>query len=158
MSLREAVLEIAGELEQRARSADEGRDITDGAEWRMFANQLRLAVKASQPVPEPKPSEFIKPHKPGIFLHGLDPELVQEAQAESERMRRQADHLERQAPEMVELIDVDSACVEYHPLPPGMPVGAKLPIGRKVFVLAQLDNGTRQLHYSAEETAKRFPQ
>lgn len=139
MGLREAILEIAEQME---------RDGADGAAT--WAKQLRLVVKAAS-----EPVTLLG--RPVVMDDFADRRAETEKQEHLREKRLEAERQETNASLMVELLDGNDGCVEFHQIPAAMPVGAKTAVGRKVYVLSQLDNGTKQLHYSPEETVKRFP-
>lgn len=143
MGLREAVLEIAEQMETNG-----DRDCG------FWAKQLRLVVKASESTELPGRGLVFT----DLSLSPADRRAETEKQEYLREKRLEAERQEVNASLMVELLDGNDGCVEFHPIPAAMPVGAKTAVGRKVYVLSQLDNGTKQLHYSPEETAKRFPQ
>ena len=142
MSLSEAVLEIAEQMDAEAERAEDAHQLFDS--MKDFAKELRLIVKAAGDEPATwQKSKLVIPDDPP-----LQQRIIKAVQRE-----------EASGMDMVELLDGTTDQIpEYHGIPAGMQPGMAIDIGRRVFVLRRLDNGTRQLHYHPEETAKRFPQ
>lgn len=152
MSLKEAVLEIATEMENEAKAL-EG---TAGAEYarmtlRGFAKQLRVACKAA---PDQGPAPSV-PAAPALGLGaGLVPEELQHflgVQKAREDLRRAKNATDAQ--EIVEQRSVwivggphDGACTQ---IPPQMPVGYRIERFGLVYELRQ-DGNLHPVHTGDE--------
>ncbi len=142
MSLREAVLAIADEMEECSKSPEP--DVTGAWRDRMmsYVKQLRLSLKASE-----------GEHRLTTILSSHDPVLEAVANREKERKLKQemeyANRADASGPKMIEIVEegTDTTLVD---MPGDMPIGARTLIAGKVYQLKD-DN---KLHYDSEQTEK----
>lgn len=153
MSLSEAVLVIADEMEKDADSCESAKSLYSA--MKEFAKQLRLVVKASanvQPVHKVGVDERVflggsTGYKEGSVL-AMTPEQRHE-EFKRKEMARHVNAEEDITGSMVEFVG-GAANGDMAPLDSKCPVGAKTKIGNEVYVLSS----ERKFVYSEEETRK----
>ena len=148
MSLAEAVLAIADDLEIEAKNKEDWIDSTRLV-FRSYVKQLRAAVKAAAGAQTEAPP-------PGSFLIGTDrtsaagqhATMIEKARREMQQGRQRAGVEELLEPRMVMIVG-GSSDGDHLMVPQDMPVGAKIEVpGGEVCVLG----ADGKLHYSEMDT------
>ena len=138
MSLAEAMLDIAEQMDKDALQSDTGDGVLVRLSLVNYAKQIRSAVKAAGTQPNNIASALVYHNPRSISLEDQHRTMVDQAREEFRKAKGKAD-IQEKGERMVELVGQD----ELYPILACMPVGARMVIGTQVYEL-RADN---KLHF-----------